>query len=248
MCDPITIAGAALTAISTGANAIAQNKVAAARNDALHAERIRQRGFDQEAAALNAHSQDQYQDFGGQQAQKSSSLADYFTQAQQTPEPTAAQALPASSSNLVVNEEAAQRADARASTDKSAAALGQLRSFGDVLGDLSRTQARDAGYIGQIGSFKKGSSAVLPYELDAASQKANGLKLFADITGGLGSIGTAYGISKGGLNGLSGLFGTAQTGATPITNAGMNSMATARALDRGSVAGYAGLSNLYGGR
>ena len=40
MCDPITIAGIALTVGSTVANTIAQNKVQAARNNAMAAERI----------------------------------------------------------------------------------------------------------------------------------------------------------------------------------------------------------------
>lgn len=44
MCDPITIAGIALTAGSTIANTIAANRVQRARDDALAAERIRQRG------------------------------------------------------------------------------------------------------------------------------------------------------------------------------------------------------------
>ncbi|AAL44650.1 hypothetical protein EN41_19925 [Agrobacterium tumefaciens] len=59
-------------------------------------------------------------------------------------------------------------------------ALGRLRAFGDVLGENSRLQARDASQIGQIGGFKRGSSNVMAYELDAANQKGNGLKLFGD--------------------------------------------------------------------
>jgi hypothetical protein len=44
MCDPLTIAGVALTGLSTGLNAAAQSKVANAREDAMAAERIRREG------------------------------------------------------------------------------------------------------------------------------------------------------------------------------------------------------------
>jgi len=114
MCDPITIAGIALTAGSTVANSIANSQVQKARNDALAAERIRQTGYDQEAAAINAKDQESYQDFSGQQATKSQELGDYF-QGQQLSnqtaanEQTAAASLPTSASNITVAEEAKQR-------------------------------------------------------------------------------------------------------------------------------------------
>ncbi|AAK89566.1 hypothetical protein EN41_19905 [Agrobacterium tumefaciens] len=195
MCDPLTIAGVALTAGSTVANSMAASKVARARDDAMAAERIRQNGLDQEAQALNAQSQDRYQDFSGQEEKAASKLADYFT-GQQVAEPSAEAALPTSANNVVVNEEQKQRAKARDFTDKTGTALGRLRAFGDVLGENSRLQARDAGQIGQIGGFKRGSSNVTAYELDAANQKGNGLKLFGDVLSGLGGIGVNAGLSR----------------------------------------------------
>lgn len=193
MCDPLTIAGIALTAGSTAVNTIANNKVNAARNDALQAERIRQQGLDKEASGINTQSQDRYQDFQGKQDQAGTDLGKYFT-SQDVTEPTAEAALPTSASNIVVQEEAKQRGKAQDFTDKTGNALGQLRAFGDVLGDTSRGQARDAGYLGQINGFKQGSSNVLPYELDQASHAGDGLKLFGDVLGGVGGITTKAGI------------------------------------------------------
>lgn len=203
MCDPITIAGLALTAGSTVANTMAQSKIQAARNDALAAERIRQNTYDKEAAALNVKDQNSYTNFADQQDAKSQELGDYFQSQQLSSqadtaaaagEQTAAAALPTSASNITVQEEAKQRAKAKDFTDTQAASLGKLRSFGDLMGDLGRSQARDASLIGQIGSFKKGSSAVLPYELEAAQEKGNSLKLFGDLLGLGGSVATAAGL------------------------------------------------------
>jgi hypothetical protein len=194
MCDPLTIAGIALTAGSTAVNTIANNKVNAARSDALTAERIRQNGLDQEAKAVNAKSEDSYKDFSGQQDQAATDLGDYFT-GQNVAEPAADAALPTSASNITVREEAKQRGQAQDFTDKTGSALGQLRSFGDVLGDKSREQARAAGLIGQLGGFKQGSSGALNYELDSASHAGDGLKTFGDILGGVGGLTTKAGLA-----------------------------------------------------
>jgi len=75
------------------------------------------------------------------------------------------------------------------------------------MGDLGREQARDAGLIGQIGSFKKGSSAVLPYELEAAQEKGGTAKLFGDLLGLGGSVATAAGLGGKGA----GIFGGASS-------------------------------------
>jgi hypothetical protein len=202
MCDPITLAGIALTVGSTVANTVAQNKVQAARDNAMAAERIRQNGLDKEAQALSTQSQDRYQNFGDQQDQRSSELGQYFTDqkieagdanAAATREST----IPQSGSNITVAEEAKQRGQASEFTDNQGQALGNLRSFGDLVGEIGRGQARDASQIGQIGGFKRGSSAVLPYELEAANGAGNGAKLFGDILGLAGSVTTAKGLGGG---------------------------------------------------
>ena len=240
MCDPLTISGIALTVGSTALNSMAQSKVQRARDDALAAERIRQTGFDQEAQALNLQSQDRYQDVQGQQEQRSDKLGDYFTDQQITQGTANAQAaqemanstLPASGSNITVSNEAKKRAEARAFTDAQGSALGELRSFGDLLGEIGRGQSRDASQIGQIGGFKRGSSGVLPYELDAASSAGDSLKGFGDLLALGGSVATAAGLGGAKLPG----FGT-----PALPNA---SVAAARAADRASVPGYS--YNLYG--
>lgn len=241
MCDPLTIAGVALTGLSTGINYAAQSKAANAREDAMAAERVRQNGLDQEAAAVNTGAQDRYENFEGQQTGKSAELADYFA-GQEVAAPSAEAALPTSASNITVREISKQKGQAKDFTNRTGAALGELRSFGDLLGDVSRLQARDAGTIGQIGGFKRGSSSVLPYELEEAASAGNGLKLFGDIAGGLGQLTSSAGLSGGTVP----VFGTsAPKVAAP---AARGTMAAGRTLDRASMPGYAGVSSLYGAR
>lgn len=212
MCDPVTIAGIALTGASTVANTIAQGKVQRARDDAMAAERIRQNKFDQEADALNVQSRERYDDFGGQQDDKAAELGQYFKDqkieaADANAAAVAEQTIPQSGSALTVREEQKQRGKATAFADQQGEALGNLRAFGDLLGGISREQARDATTIGQIGGFKRGSSNVLPLELEAANSKGNGIKLFGDLLG----LGGSLALNKG--------LGGSYVGSTPSVSA-----------------------------
>lgn len=201
MCDPLTIAGAALLAGSTVANQIGANRVARARDNAMAAERIRQGGLDDQAFALNEQSQDRYQDFGDQQADRAGELGQYFTdqqiEADNNASAVAEQVIPQSGSNVVVAEEAKKRGEARAYANQQGEALGNLRSFGDLLGGIGREQARDAGQIGQIAGFKRGSANVLPFELEAANSAGSTAQMFGDILGLGGSVALGAGLSAG---------------------------------------------------
>ena len=156
MCDPLTIAGMALTAGSTVANSMAANKAAKARSSVMAAERVRQGMLDKEADALNLTSRERYTDFPEKQEERAGQLADLYNAPEATP---AGELLPATTSNVTVQETEKQKAKAKEYTTKQGKALGTLRSFGDYLGDVSRSQAREAGLVGQIGGFKQGSAA-----------------------------------------------------------------------------------------
>ena len=200
MCDPATLTGLALTAGSTVVNTIAANKAASAREDVLAAERIRQGQLDREADALNVQSQDRYKNAEGQQQAKARDLSEFFTGPNTAGEANdaAASVMPSDTSDITVREMQKQTNAAQDFTGQQAASLAALRSFGDMLGDNARLQARDASLIGQVGGFKRGSSGVTPLELDAASQKGAGLRFFGDLLGGAGSLATNYGLTRGG--------------------------------------------------
>lgn len=230
------------------ANSAANSRVNSARNNALAAERTRQAALDREAAAYNAKDQASYQNFEGQQADKAQKLGDYFTQAST---PSAAQPAGAATetmpdaSGIVVAENAKQLGRAKAYTDQQGRALGQLRSFGDVMGDLARDQARDAGYIGQIGGFKKGSAGIVPYELDAASHAGDGMKMLGDLAGGFGSIGISAGLKGGSLGNM---FGSTPTVADGWTGGAAQAFGTPKAASLPSFTQPGNFYNPFGAR
>jgi len=207
MCEPATIIGLTLSAASAVAGYSAQQRVQSAQNDAMAAERIRQSTLDKEAAAINDNSRQRYDGFEGQQNDRAGKLTAKFNEglgeaAQGVAEgPT--ETLPTAASNIVTQERAKQLGKANAYSTQQGEALGKLRSFGSLLGDLSLDQARDAGEIGQIGSFKKGSANVHAYAMDAASKQGGNLKLFSDVLGGLGNVAT----TTGGRSAIGNLFG-----------------------------------------
>lgn len=240
MCDPITIASAALTAGSVGANTIATSRANSAREDVLRAERIRQAGLDDQAAAINKGTRQNYADFTGEQADRGAKLGDMLVQASSAPGNDANAVLPASTSSVVARETAARAGEAKDYVAQQGQALGQLRSFGDLFGEKSRLQGRDAALVDQIGGFQQRSAGIVPMELEQAAQAGSGYRLAADIMGGLGSIGTAYGLTRG---------IPLAAGAAGASNP-MGATALVRAADRASVPAYAatqptGLSSFF---
>lgn len=211
MCDPLTIGGIILTGASVAANSYAQSQIMDARNSAMEAERIRQQGLDREADALNLQSRDRYKGFEEKQDDRGQKLGEMF-QENQTPTTPSPQLMPASSSNIVVAENAKQASAAKDYSNQQAKALGNLRAFGDLLGEDSRLQARDATQIGQIGDFKRGSSNVLQLELQAANGAGGGAGLLGDILGGIGGLAL-----KGGISGASPFGASSSIASSPIS-------------------------------
>lgn len=208
MCDPLTIVGIALTAGSIVANQVAVGQQSRARDNILAAERIRQNGFDQQAQALNQQSQDRYVGFEPQQEARSATLGDALasTVGGGDPNSGAASIMPSSASNVVNQERDAQIGEAQSFVDQQTGALADLRSFGDLLGETSLMQGRDASQIAQIGGFKRGSQDVVPLELNEAAKAGDNFKLLADILAGTGTIATGAGIG-GGSASIANMFG-----------------------------------------
>lgn len=217
MCNPLLVAGAVMSAGSMAAKMSAANKVQGARTRATDAESVRQRAFDSEATAVNDKSRDRYSGFGDKQTEKAGALSDYFKSNSSSVNDIASEpALPTSASNVVVAEQARKMDGARAFGDQQSTALGNLRAFGDLLGGISRDQAIDAAQVGQIGSFKQGSSNVLPLELMAANNKGSGLRLFGDILG-VGGMAASMGGAAGLGPSFASLFGSSPYGAMGAT-------------------------------
>jgi hypothetical protein len=101
--------------------------------------------------------------------------------------------MPSSSSSVVNQERDKQLTQAQGYVDQQAGAMADMRSFGDLLGELSIGQARNASKIGQIGGFKQASNNIMPLELNEASKAGDGAMLLGDILGGLSGVGTSIG-------------------------------------------------------
>lgn len=200
MCDPLTIGGIALSVGSTVMNNSAQNATRRAREDAMAAERMRQRQFDDESYGLNTQSQDRYGNFGEQQEERRKSLADMFNEQagdeNRLPETgfEGSTAASPTSSNITIREQNRQLDRAGEFSRQQGDALGNLRSFGDLLGGIGRQQGRDAGQIGMVGGFKRASQNILPLELEAANNAGRSRGLFGDILGGLGGLAMQRGL------------------------------------------------------
>lgn len=192
MCDPVTIAGMALTGASIAANSSAQGDVNRARDRAITGERGNQASLDEEIASLNAGSQDRYTDFGAKEDAKTGSLADFFGGLSEPGH--AASVMPASHSTVTNEAIDKEMAAASAYGTQQDQSLAKLRSFGDVLGDIGRDQARDATQIGELGSFKRGSAGVNSLELNAANEAGGKKRLLGDVLALVGSTALKAGI------------------------------------------------------
>lgn len=205
MCTPILIASAALAVGSAIAHTVANNQQQNARNDVLAAERIRQHGFDAEIQPLQDESRDRYVDFVPQMEQKAASLGDYLGSRVDDPNASAGSDLPSSSSALVNREIVNQKDKAQHYVDQQTGALANMQSFGDLLGDISIGQARDASKIGQLGGFKASSVGLVPMELDNSQHAGDFANFLGDILGGVSNVGVSAGIYP--QNSISRFFG-----------------------------------------
>ncbi len=185
---------------STVANTIGNRRAENALAGAQSAERARQKQFDDQSFALNQTAQNRFADMPAQIDTKAGDLAEMFAAPAEEQPADPVLAMPESQSNIVTSRENAAKNRAKGETDKRAADLGKLRSFGDILGGASRMQGRDAAELGLIGSMRRGSQAVLPLELQAAQDKGRGMRMLGDILS-LGGAMVGPGGFMGGLGG-----------------------------------------------
>jgi hypothetical protein len=204
-------AGAASTLLSSMFGSNAQDEVNNARQAAYSAERARQGELDTEAAGVNRGALNRYSGFGGQMADRGASLADMFRQAVGSGNVLPGSAMPTTQNEMVANEIARQRSIVDAYGTQQADARGNLQSFGDLMGTIGRGQARDAGTIGQIGGYKKGSAGVNQLELNAANHAGDSERQLSDLFAGLGKVALTAG--------LGGSFAPLAAAATPAATA-----------------------------
>jgi hypothetical protein len=193
MCDPLTIAGAALAGGGTLLQMNAQNDANNAANDATEAERIRQQNLERQSNALfSANLSKGYGNLpadvakaqGARTAAYNSILPPAADGSAYTPGATPAP-------SIIGNDAASRAASSAASTKNAVTAKAKLGSLGDLLFNTDIGTARAGQGISGIGQQQIRSQNILPLELEAAQLKARSPlgALMAGIGGGVMNAG-----------------------------------------------------------
>lgn len=238
---------AALMAAGTTANYMAAKKSQAAMNDMQSLELERQKKHRKDSDALLGDSlkrSDADSAEGGIQDAEAKRSAEYANVLQPKTEGGAASDLAnqlgVSANNKVISTEVGSRNSAANNTNAVlASAMAKLGGYGD---NMLSTNIRNNRFLQeqqQIGNFMQGSANVLPFEMEAASHKGDGLKGVGDLLNAAAMVtGT---MAATGYNPFS-------SAATPVYTAGSGmplyrTAATAAAPSSMSAAGWGGLTS-----
>ena len=199
MCPPIV--ALALTAAGTAATAAGVRKAQKAQDGAREAERIRQKGFQDEADARATENFNKTNkgatDSGMTKSEEERKAAsDAAVSEVRAPVEATGKNLAGDSAaaKLVANENASQAARGIGYALQQGAAKAKLASLNDVWFENSLLNARTNQDIARVANFAKGSADVLPVELEAAARKGQGLRTVGSL---LSTAGTAYGLATG---------------------------------------------------
>lgn len=200
MCNPIALS-LALTAAGTVATQVGVRKAQKAQDGAREAERLRQKKFQDEASARAAENLSNTgkdaTDVGMDKAEaerkdaSDKAVAEVRAPIEATGENLAGDSAAA---KLVSTENAAQAAKGLGFALQQGGAKAKLASFGDVSFANAIANARTNQDIARIANFAKGSSDVLPIELEAAARRGEGLRTLGNL---LSSAGMVAGLGAG---------------------------------------------------
>jgi hypothetical protein len=194
MCDPVSWA-LALTAAGSAAQAAGAAKAAKAMAGARTAESIRQKGFQDQA---NAVVDDSLNKSGKDATDKG--MADAAAQRAAASDAAVADVrapIEATGTNLAGDQTAnavmASEGDVAAAKNLGYAtqqgrAKANLLSFNDVTFQNAINNVKAGQQLNTVGNFMRGSSNVLPVELEAASRKGEGLKTLGTVLSTAGSV------------------------------------------------------------
>jgi hypothetical protein len=228
------IAAAVLSAAGAAAQMRGQSMAKKAMNNANENELNRQKGFTNESLAQFDNSL-KYNQGVDQQARERDASNALNNQYQQTIEQTLS---PASGAGM--SSDAAPKAiadsyreameGAKKGLQSQLAAKAALGGFGTMLGNTQIQNANVANTQNMLGGFMKGSSAVLPLELQHASHAGDGMNNLGMALQVAGALTGMYG-SAAAANGGS-LFGGAKAAGDAAKAAGAGAAATGSAASQ----------------
>ena len=207
MCDPISIAGAALSGAGMAANSIAANQVASATNAAEQQTAMLNQVDANRAFAQNKAALGQYDNFAAGQGAMGQQLGDYLKTAVNRAPPPSQMAPTGGSTSAAV---AAGAPAVSAFANQQGGALGNVDSFGDYLAQANRGANRHLQQATMNDDFERQNNAVLGLQLNDASHAGDTASLFGSALGGAGSLGIKAGLSgygSGLTSSIGGLFG-----------------------------------------
>jgi len=200
MCNPVAI-GLALTAAGTAAQVAGQRKAQKAMEGAREAERIRQKGYQDESTAVldksmaNADKSAQDSQEAEALAKRKADAADATASVRAPVEATGANLAGDQTANTVIEtERAAQAAKNLGYAGQQGGAKASLLAANDLNFANAIANARAQQDHARIAGFSKGSADVLPIEMEAASHRGDGLKTLGQ---GLQVAGTIAGLGAG---------------------------------------------------
>lgn len=200
MCNPVAIA-LSLTAAGSAAQAAGARRAAKAMEGARVAESIRQKGFQDEANKVVDESLGKSGKSSTEAGMKAAAEARAAEAAAATAE--VRKPIEATGENLAGdtsgNKVMATESDLQAARNlgyagQQGAAKSNLLSFNDVTFQNAINNIRAGQQLNTVGNFMRGSSGVLPVELEAASRKGDNLKTLGTV---LSTAGTVVGMGAG---------------------------------------------------
>ncbi len=202
MCDPITLAGLALTAGSFVTSAIANNQVEEQRSQVALSEATRQENLQRQAIGQIDTATERFTPETVNQGIEEAAQA-RIDRLQGNVEGAGDQDpndLPlTASAPRIVRETAARELNKGLGEGKSfAARLGRLGAFGESSFQRNIDLGRLGETLGQLGTESRNSAAITPLEFESANRKGGTLRGISDILGGLGSaanLGSSVGFS-----------------------------------------------------
>jgi len=194
MCNPVIFA-LALTAAGSAAQAAGARKAAKAMAGARTAESIRQKGFQDQANAvvddsLNKSGKDATDKGMADAAAQRAAASDAAVADVRAPREATGTNL---AGDQTANAVMASEGDVAAAKNLGYAtqqgrAKANLLSFNDVTFNNAINNVKAGQKLNTVGNFMRGSSNVLPIELEAASQKGEGLKTLGTMLSTAGSV------------------------------------------------------------
>lgn len=194
MCNPVAIA-LSLTAAGSAAQAAGARRAAKAMEGARIAESIRQKGFQDQAAAVVDESLSKSGRGATEQGMKEAAAeraaaSDAAVAEVRKPVEAVGSNIAGdqSGNQVMLNESDLQAAKNLGFATQQGRAKADMLSFNDITFQNAINNIRAGQQLATTGNFMRGSAGVLPVEVEAASRKGDNLKTFGTLLNTAGSI------------------------------------------------------------